>query len=116
MYQLNYTEPEILEIKPSRSSQTSSEELPTLIYRFCTDDTSIVKISYIHVPVDYRGQGIGTQLIQKLLDKLADTEINTIILLPVSFNSIRSTEDLISWYKVFGFCSIKRSKYMELKI
>lgn len=74
-------------------------------------------ITRINVPIEYRGKGFGSQLLNLILTEADKT--NTTLFLEILSSGALSYSDLEKWYKRHGFkdwCGILRRKPNKEKI
>lgn len=58
-------------------------------------------LANIHVPEKYRGLGVGTKLLKRII-QAADDDGRTLYLIPSS-SGVMSDKELIAWYSRHGF-------------
>lgn len=77
------------------------------------DSKGVVLITRINVPREYRFLGIGTRLLQRILDD-ADREGIDLELWPMPSGGLKYRE-LVSWYERHGFVQDKKTVIMTRK-
>lgn len=65
------------------------------------DDEIYIEIDDLYVKIDYRAEGVGTNLLDELLNRAAESNINRSLL----YSSIKDIDSVKRFYEKFGYKS-----------